>query len=471
MIPRPEEIGPVHFIGIGGIGMSGIAEVLHNLGYSVQGSDLRAGHRVGDLRSIGVPVAIGHDPENLGDARAVVVSSAVSEGNVEVARARAEGIPVVKRAEMLAELMRLKRNIAVAGTHGKTTTTSLAGAVLDSAGLSPTVINGGVIQGYGSNARLGDGEWMVVEADESDGSFVRLPATVAVVTNIDSEHLDHYSGLDEIEAAFEGFAANVPFYGCVICCTEDPGACRMAGRIRGRRVVTYGFDERAQVRGVDLSPDPDGTRFAVEIHPPDGDTRRVDGFRVPLPGRHNVLNALAAVAVGEEVGARHREIRAAISGFEGVGRRFTRVGSGRGIEIVDDYGHHPTEIEATLLAARQVTRGRVIAVHQPHRFTRLAHLMERFERCFDGADAVIVADVYAAGETPVAGASREMLAAGIRRHGHPKVLELSQKENLAELVLQVATAGDMVVCLGAGSISGWAHALPGALERQEGTAA
>ncbi len=467
MIPKPEEIGPVHFIGIGGIGMSGIAEVLHNLGYSVQGSDLHAGPRVGDLRSLGVPVAIGHDPANLGDARAVVVSSAVSECNVEVARARSEGIPVVKRAEMLAELMRLKRNIAVAGTHGKTTTTSLAGAVLDAAGFSPTVINGGVIHGYGSNARLGDGEWMVVEADESDGSFVRLPATVAVVTNIDSEHLDHYSGLDEIEAAFESFVANVPFYGCVICCTEDPGACRMSGRLRGRRVVTYGFDERAQVRGVDLFPDVDGTRFTVEFRTPDCGIRRMNEVRVPLPGHHNVLNALAAIAVGKEVGASDQDIREAISGFEGVGRRFTRVGCGRGIEIVDDYGHHPAEIEATLRAARQVTRGRVIAVHQPHRFTRLSHLMDRFERCFDDADAVIIADVYAAGEPPVAGASREALAAGIRRHGHPRVLELSQEENLAELVLQVATAGDMVVCLGAGSISGWANALPGALDRRE----
>ncbi len=465
MIPKPKEIGTIHFIGIGGIGMSGLAEVLHNLGYSVQGSDVHLGRRVEELRSIGVPVEIGHNSANLGAARAVVVSSAVATGNVEVLAAREEGIPVVKRAEMLAELMRLKRNVAVAGTHGKTTTTSLAGAVLDAAGLSPTVINGGIIQGYGSNARLGDGEWMVVEADESDGSFVRLPATVAVVTNIDSEHLDHYSSLEDIEAAFAGFVANVPFYGCVICCCGDPRARALANRIEGRRIVTYGFDEGAGVRGINLVPRPGGTQFAAEICAPDGGIRILEGLHIPLPGRHNVLNALAAVSVGLEVGARDEEIVAALSGFEGVGRRFTRVGCGRGIEVVDDYGHHPAEIEATLLAARQVTGGRVIAVHQPHRFTRLAALKGSFERCFDGADAVIIADVYSAGETPVEGASREALAAGIRRHGHPSVLELPEPERLAELVLQVAGAGDMVVCLGAGSITGWANGLPVALEQ------
>ena len=465
MIPKPKEIGTIHFIGIGGIGMSGIAEVLHNLGYAVQGSDVRLGQRVEELRSIGVPVEIGHDSANLGAARAVVVSSAVPAGNAEILAAREEGIPIVKRAEMLAELMRLKRNVAVAGTHGKTTTTSLAGAVLDAAGLSPTVINGGIIQGYGSNVRLGDGEWMVVEADESDGSFVRLPATVAVVTNIDSEHLDHYSSLEEIEAAFAGFVANVPFYGCVICCSGDPRARALANRIEGRRIVTYGFDEEAGVRGINLAPQPGGTQFAAEIRAPDGGIRILEGLHIPLPGRHNVLNALAAVSVGLEVGARDAEIVEALSGFEGVGRRFTRVGCGRGIEVVDDYGHHPAEIEATLLAARQVTAGRVIAVHQPHRFTRLAALKGSFERCFDGADAVIIADVYSAGETPVAGASREALAAGIRRHGHPSVLELPEPERLAELVLQVAGEGDMVVCLGAGSITGWANDLPGALEQ------
>ncbi len=467
MIPKPEEIGPVHFVGIGGIGMSGIAEVLHNLGYAVQGSDVRSGPKVADLQSLGIPVAIGHDSANLGAARAVVVSSAVPEGNAEIIAARAEGMPVVKRAEMLAELMRLKRNVAVAGTHGKTTTTSLVGAVLDAAGLSPTVINGGVIHGYGSNARLGDGEWMVVEADESDGSFARLPATIAVVTNIDSEHLDHYSGLEEIEAAFEGFTANVPFYGCAICCSGNPGSRALASRIEGRRVVTYGFDERAGVRGTDLSPQPDGTGFAAEVRAPDGGVRRLDGLRIPLPGRHNVLNALAAVAVGLEVGAQDEAILKALSDFEGVGRRFTRVGCGCGIEVVDDYGHHPAEIEATLLAARQVTGGRVIAVHQPHRFTRLAALKGNFERCFDEADAVIIADVYSAGENPVDGANREALAAGIRRHGHPRVLELPEPGRLAEIVLQVAGAGDMVVCLGAGSITGWANGLPGALERAE----
>ena len=465
MIPQPGEIGPVHFVGIGGIGMSGIAEVLHNLGYRVQGSDQQEGARVVELRALGVPVAIGHAAANLAGARAVVVSSAIPERNAEIAAARRAGIPVVRRAEMLAELMRLKRNVAVAGTHGKTTTTSLTGAVLDAAGLAPTVINGGVIQGIGSNARLGDGDWMVVEADESDGSFLRLPATLAVITSIDREHLDHYAGLAEIEAAFAGFAAGVPFYGCVICCRDDPGAGALAGRIEGRRVVTYGLRDDADIRGLDLEPGRDGTRFAAAVRQPDGTRRRLDGLGISLPGRHNVLNALAAVAVGVEVGAGDGQIRQALAGFQGVGRRFSRVGRGRGIEVVDDYGHHPVEIEATLLAARQVTDGRVIAVHQPHRFTRLAALRDQFERCFDGADSVIIADVYAAGEAPLAGASRGGLAAGIRRHGHPSVLELPDPDRLPELVLQVAGEGDLVVCLGAGSITAWAHRLPGALER------
>ncbi len=471
MIPRPREIGPIHFVGIGGIGMSGIAEVLHNLGYAVQGSDAKTGRRVADLRAEGVPVFVGHDAASLGEARAVVVSSAVPADNVEVVAAREAGIPVVCRAEMLAELMRFKRNVAVAGTHGKTTTTSLAGAVLDAAGLAPTVINGGVIQGYGSNARLGDGEWMVVEADESDGSFLRLPATVAVVTNIDREHLDYYAGLAEIRAAFGGFCANVPFYGCVVCCSEDANARDLAGQVRGRRVATYGFGEEASVRGVDLTPSPYGTGFSAEIAGRDGSRRTLSGLRIPMPGRHNVLNALAAVAVGLEVGAGDAAIRTGLAGFEGVGRRFTRVGVACGIEVVDDYGHHPVEIEATLRAARQASDGRIIAVHQPHRYTRLAALKPAFERCFDDADTVIVADVYAAGETPIEGATRAALADGIRRRGQPRVMELPDPGRLAELVLEVAAPGDMVVCLGAGDITVWANGLPGAMSDARAAAA
>jgi len=467
VILRPDEIGPVHFVGIGGIGMSGIARVLHTLGYRVQGSDRSEGERVRELRALGVPVAAGHRPDNLADAGAVVVSSAVRPDNVELAAARARRLPVVRRAQMLAELMRRKRNVAVAGSHGKTTTTSLVGAVLDAAGCAPTVINGGVIEGYGSTARLGDGEWMVVEADESDGSFLHLPATLGVVTNIDLEHVDHYAGIEEVEDAFRHFAHGIPFYGAAICCLDDPRARALAESLEGRRAIGYGLASGAAVRGVDIRAERGGMSFSVEFR--EGG-RGIAGLHLPLPGVHNVRNALAAVAVGVEVGADPEAIRAAIGGFKGVGRRFTRVGSGCGIEVVDDYGHHPAEIRATLAAAREVASGRLVAVHQPHRFTRLAALRREFERSFDQADAVIVADVYPAGESPIAGATRSELAGGIRAHGHPDVSELETPEALAAMVLRKAGPGDMVLCLGAGDISAWARGLPGALERQAGDA-
>lgn len=466
MIPIPQEVGTVHFVGIGGIGMSGIAEMLHNLGYAVQGSDRQVGARVSELRRLGIDVRIGHDANNLGDARAVVVSSAVPANNPEVAAATTAGIPVVSRAEMLAELMRFKRNVTVAGTHGKTTTTSMVAAVLDAGGKSPSVINGGVIQSYGSNARLGAGDWMVVEADESDGSFVRLPATVAVITNIDPEHMDHYEDFAAVLAAYERFLASVPFYGCAVYCYDHPETRALAARGTGHRMIGYGLAPAADVRGVNLRPGDGGTTFDVEVRDGTGAARTLSDLRLPMPGAHNVLNALAAIAAGLEVGVADDAIPRALAEFGGVGRRFTRVGNGGGIDVVDDYGHHPAEIMATLAAAREVTSGRIIAVHQPHRYSRLANLFESFCTCFDEADAVIVADVYPAGERPIPGVDRNQLVAGLRAHGHARALELDGEENLAQLIRQEAQSGDLVVCLGAGSITNWAHALPAALEAE-----
>ncbi len=460
MIPAPDEVGAVHFVGVGGIGMSGIAAVLRNLGYEVQGSDIAESPSLEELRQIGVRVAVGHDAANLGEARAVVVSSAVPAGNPELAAARERGIPVVRRAEMLAELMRFKRNIAVSGTHGKTTTTSMAAAVLDRAGLSPTVINGGVISSYGSTARLGDGEWMVVEADESDGSFLHLPPTVAVVTSIDPEHMEHYPDVAALESAFASFAQSVPFYGSVVYCADHPAAKRVVGAVAGRRLVSYGTGEDADVRAVNLRPADGGTEFDIEARDADGGRRTIEGLHLPMPGRHNVLNAAAAVAAGIEAGVADGVFPDALAAYRGVGRRFTRVGAAAGVEVVDDYAHHPAEIAATLAAAREVCRGRIVAVHQPHRYSRLECLYGEFCSCFDGADAVVIADVYAAGETPRSGWDRGRLVEGIRAHGHPQVEPLSAPEELAGVVRRLARPGDLVLCMGAGSITHWAKALP-----------
>ena len=467
MIPAPEEVGPVHFVGIGGIGMSGIAMVLRNLGYEVQGSDQSEGLRVEELRRIGVPVTLGHAAANLGDARAVVVSSAVQADNPEIQAARADGIPVVTRAEMLAELMRFKRNVTVAGTHGKTTTTSLVAAVLDAAGYASTVINGGIIQSYESNARIGTGDWMVVEADESDGSFVRLPATVAVVTNIDPEHMDHYADFDAVRAAYDRFLDNVPFYGRAVCCHDHPETRALAARAGRLRMLGYGLDEGAEIRGLNLRPGGGGTVFDVEIGGHAGPARRLRDLRLPLPGRHNVSNALAAIAVGLAMGIPDEVYSAALAGFGGVGRRFSRIGQAAGVEIVDDYAHHPVEIEAALAAAREVSAGRVIAVHQPHRYTRLAHLFDRFCECFDDADVVVISDVYPAGENPIEGADRNSLVSGLRAHGHPRALPLADPDGLAGLLHGELRRDDLVICLGAGTITHWARALPAALGNLE----
>ncbi len=455
----PLNIGAMHFVGIGGIGMSGIAEVLLNLGYQVQGSDLKESPIIERLRRLGATVHIGQRAENIGDAKVVVISSAIKRGNPELEAARAANLPVVRRAEMLAELMRLRSNIAVAGTHGKTTTTSMVAALLDAGNFDPTVINGGIIQSYDSNARLGEGDWMVVEADESDGTFVKLPATIAVVTNIDPEHLDHYGDFDGVRDAFWTFVSNIPFYGAAVCCLDHPEVQALVGKIDDRRVVTYGFSRQADVRAENLRYDAGIAVFDLIYHEGE-EERRVDGLRLPMPGEHNVSNALAAIAVALELKIADDAIVAALDGFKGVKRRFTRVGEWNGVGIIDDYGHHPVEIAAALKAARDATEGRVIAVHQPHRFSRLHDLFEDFCACFNDADVVAISDVYAAGEPPIAGVSRDALVGGLRAHGHRSAIALENETDLPAFVREQAAPGDLVVCLGAGTISAWANALP-----------
>jgi UDP-N-acetylmuramate--alanine ligase len=460
----PRDIGPVHFVGIGGIGMSGIAEVLVNLGYAVQGSDQLESANVRRLRDKGVKIAIGHAADNLASAGVVVVSSAIKRDNAELVAARALRLPVVRRAEMLAELMRLKSCVAIAGTHGKTTTTSMVAALLDAGGFDPTVINGGIINAYGTNARLGAGEWMVVEADESDGTFLKLPADIAVVTNVDPEHLDHFKTFEAVQDAFAAFVENVPFYGFSVMCTDHPVVQSLVGRIEDRRVVTYGENPQADVRLVDLSHAGGTSLFTVVVRDRTGQSvHEIGKIGLPMPGRHNALNATAAIAVARELDIGDEVIRSALGNFGGVRRRYTRTGIWNGVTIVDDYAHHPVEIAAVLRAARESTKGQVIAVVQPHRFTRLAALFEQFCACFNDADAVIVAHVYPAGEAPIAGTDRDALVAGLRTHGHRRVVTLDEPEQLAAIVAEMAKPGDYVVCLGAGSITQWAYALPGEL--------
>ncbi|MFM5931347.1 MAG: UDP-N-acetylmuramate--L-alanine ligase [Novosphingobium sp.] len=463
------DIGTIHFVGIGGIGMSGIAEVMNNLGYTVQGSDIAEGYVVEGLRKRGIKVFIGHAAQNAVDAAVVVTSTAVKRDNPEVVHALEHRIPVVRRAEMLAELMRLKNTVAVAGTHGKTTTTSMVAALLDAGGVDPTVINGGIINSYGSNARLGASDWMVVEADESDGSFLRLDGTIAVVTNIDPEHLDHYGSFDAVKDAFVEFIENVPFYGCAVLCIDHPEVQAVIPKVRDRRVVTYGFSAQADVRGENVTPYPGGNRFDVVIRTRDGNQRRIEGIELPMPGRHNVQNALAAVGVAVEMGCADSVIQSGFSKFHGVKRRFTKVGEIDGITVIDDYGHHPVEIRAVLAAAREgVGSGRVIAVVQPHRYTRLRDHMEDFQSAFNDADVVYAAPVYAAGEQPIDGVDSHALVEGVKARGHRAVFAVSGPDDLAEALANSAQAGDMVVCLGAGDITKWAAGLAGAIKLKRG---
>ncbi len=461
----PRDIGPIHFVGIGGIGMSGIAEVLANQGYRVQGSDVSDSANVKRLRDKGIAVTVGHDAGNLGDAEVIVVSTAIRKDNPELVAARARRIPVVRRAEMLAELMRLKTCVAIGGTHGKTTTTSLVATLLDAGGFDPTVINGGIINAYGTNARLGAGDWMVVEADESDGTFLKLPADVAIVTNIDPEHLDHFGDFDAIRQAFFSFVENVPFYGFAVMCVDHPEVQALVGKVVDRTVVTYGENPQADARLMDVDLTGGRSRFRVVIRGREGEVEAdIGGLELPMPGHHNALNATAAIAVAHRLGMSPDAIRAGLAKFGGVKRRFTRTGTWNGVAIFDDYGHHPVEIAAVLRAARASTEGRVIAVVQPHRYTRLKSLFDQFCGCFNDADTVIVADVYAAGEQPIPGADRDGLVTGLRDRGHRSVVPLAGPEALAPTVARLASAGDYVVCLGAGSITYWANALPAELD-------
>ena len=458
----PGDVGPIHFVGIGGIGMSGIAEVLLNHGYVVQGSDLKASKITDRLAELGAHIFVGQSAENIADAEVVVISSAIKPGNAELDAARARGLPIVRRAEMLAELMRLRSNIAIAGTHGKTTTTTMVAALLDEGKFDPTVVNGGIIHAYGSNARKGDGEWMVVEADESDGTFNRLPATIAIVTNIDPEHMEHWGTEEALHQGFYDFVSNIPFYGLAVCCTDDPDVQALVGRITDRRITTYGFNAQADVRAINLTYENGVAHFDIALQAED---QVIEGCTLPMPGDHNVSNALSAVAVARHLGMKAEEIRKALAEFGGVNRRFTRVGDINGVTIIDDYGHHPTEIAAVLKAARQATKGRVIAVHQPHRFTRLHHHFEDFCSCFNDADVVGITDIFAAGEDPIEGASRDDLVVGLIRHGHRHARAVMGEDDLERLVREQARPGDMVVCLGAGTISAWANGLPGRLQK------
>ncbi len=460
----PRDIGPVHFVGIGGIGMSGIAEVLADQGYRVRGSDVADSTNVQRLRDLGIEVTIGHDAANLGDAAVVVVSSAIKGGNPELKEARARGLPVVRRAEMLAELMRLKSAIAIGGTHGKTTTTSMVAALLDAGGLDPTVINGGIINSYGTNARMGGGDWMVVELDESDGTFVKLPADIVVVTNIDPEHLDHYGTFDALREAFCAFVENVPFYGFAVMCLDHPEVQALVAKIEDRRIITYGRNPQAEVRYRDMRFEGGKSHFTVERRDRvTGETETIEDVAIAMPGEHNVSNATAAVAVALSIGIDAAAVRKGLAAFGGVKRRFTHTGDWNGVAIYDDYGHHPVEIAAVLHAARSAASGRIVAVVQPHRYSRLKNLFADFCTCFNEADTVIVADVYPAGEAPIEGASRDALVEGVRSGGHRDVRALADEEALPALIASIVQPGDMVVCLGAGSITKWANALPQAL--------
>ncbi|MBB4234405.1 UDP-N-acetylmuramate--L-alanine ligase [Rhizobium esperanzae] len=468
----PKAIGLVHFIGIGGIGMSGIAEVLHNLGHKVQGSDQSDSANVQRLRDKGIEVFVGHRAENLGDAEVVVVSTAIKKSNPELIAAREKLLPVVRRAEMLAELMRFRNAIAIGGTHGKTTTTSLVATLLEAGGLDPTVINGGIINAYGTNARMGEGEWMVVEADESDGTFLKLPADVAVITNIDPEHLDHYGNFDAVRAAFRQFVENVPFYGFGVMCLDHPEVQSLVGRIEDRKIITYGENPQADVRFTNVRIDGTRSIFDVAIRRRrTGQLIELKGLVMPMPGRHNISNATAAIAVANRLGISNADIAKGLASFGGVKRRFTLTGEWNGVQIFDDYGHHPVEIKAVLKAAREACKGRIIAVHQPHRYSRLASLFEEFAACFNDADSIFLAPVYAAGEDPIEGIDSVSLVSRIKSGGHRDARFLASAELLPQMVAEVAKPGDFVVLLGAGSITSWAAALPKQLEGLSGKSA
>lgn len=453
----PVEIGPIHFIGIGGIGMSGIAEILINQGYTVQGSDLRETEITSRLERMGASIKIGHNKNNLMNVAVVVISSAINSDNPELNYARSTGLPVVRRAEMLAELMRMKSNVAIAGTHGKTTTTTLVATLLDEGGFDPTVINGGIIHAYGSNARAGAGEWMVVEADESDGTFTRLPATIALITNIDPEHLEHWGDFDALRQGFLDFISNIPFYGVAVCCSDHPEVQKLIDKISDRQIKTFGLNAQADIRAINLNYDEGRAHFDIKFQK---ENCTITDCILPMPGDYNVSNALGAVAVAHHLGVENNKIREALSYFKGVNRRFTKVGELNGITFIDDYAHHPVEISAVLRAARQISSGRIIAVHQPHRYTRLGTLFKDFCLCFNDADIVAISDVYSAGEQKIPGVSKDDLVTGLTHHSHRHAVAVSNLQELSKLVADNAQSGDLVIFLGAGNISSWASELP-----------
>ncbi len=468
----PREIGTFHIIGIGGIGMSAIAEILLAKGYSVQGSDQKDSANVRRLRAHGVRVFIGHDAVNLVGARSVVISSAVKAGNPELEAARAKGLPVIRRAEMLAELMRLYSTVSVTGTHGKTTTTSLIAHVFTASGVDPTVISGGIINDWGSNARLGKGEWMIVEADESDGTFVRLPTQIGIVTNIDPEHLDYFETVENMHRQFETFYRNIPFYGLAVTCIDHPVVRDMIERLElrrdGRRLLTYGTAPGADLVLRGLRHERGGIVVDGELGPRvSGGERTIRGWSIPVLGKHNALNALAAIAVASEAGLSDEAIRKSLASFKGVKRRFEFTGSWNEAAIYDDYAHHPTEIAAVLAAARPGARASLIAVFEPHRYSRVHDLFAEFCSCFRDADTVIVAPLYSAGEQPIRGIDHRYVAEGIRATGHPSVFSVDAPQDLVPLLRSNLRPGDTVVCLGAGNSTEWAHGLPDWLGSEE----
>jgi UDP-N-acetylmuramate--alanine ligase len=463
--PVPFDLGPIHFVGIGGIGMSGIAEIMLKIGYKVSGSDAKASANTERLKGLGAVITIGHAAANIAEGvSALVYSTAVKPDNPEMVEARARRIPLVRRAEMLAELMRLQFSVAVGGTHGKTTTTSMVATLLDAGGLDPTVVNGGIINAYGTNAKVGDGDWIVVEADESDGSFLRLKSTVAIVTNIDAEHLDHWGDFDAIKKGFVDFVENIPFYGFAAVCIDHPEVQALSAKVENRRLIPYGTSPQAEVRCTNIRFGPKGSLFDLVFQSHGHEPLSWQDVSLPMTGQHNVSNATAAVAVARELGVDEASIRKGLEGFEGVKRRFTTTGIVGGIRIVDDYGHHPVEIAAVLKAARQVCDQKVIAVVQPHRYTRLRDLMNEFASCFHDADTVIVADVYSAGEAPLDGVHKHGLVEAMKRFGHRHALALEGPVQLPSLIAHEAQSGDIVVLLGAGDITNWAYALPKQLE-------
>jgi len=474
-LPEPDQAGLFHIVGIGGIGMSAIAEVMHTRGYRVQGSDLKDGANLERLRAHGISCLIGHDPDNVTGAAYLVISSAVKAGNPEFEAAKERGLPIIRRAEMLAELMRPCATVSITGTHGKTTTTALIADLLKAANLDPTVIAGGIINAWGTNARIGKGEWMVVEADESDGTFLKLPTQIGVVTNIDPEHMDYWPSLDALHQAFHQFIDAIPFYGVAVACIDHPVVrellAKLGGAANGRRTLTYGVARDADIRLSNLRPDHNRISFDADLGPAvKGGARKLEDLTLPVLGHYNALNALGALAAATEAGVGDDVIRKTFAAFSGVKRRFTRAGEWQGIVVYDDYAHHPVEIAAVLRAARMAGKGRIIAVVQPHRYTRLQALFNDFSACLDDADVVVVTPVYSAGEAPIPGIDRDELASGLRRHGHPHVLTVDDEETLLETIASVAKSGDLVVGLGAGTITDWINALPKTLEQHRGRA-